>query len=132
MDVSLNNAADNSLLEGALWHSTRKIHICCNDTKVDPNKFIYDYPETKKTSRERDCPIFEFKNLTFESLMTPVKRVIDETIWNENGMFYIGPPIDSDNDEDFDFEDYYEDNDYDQENEIEELLEPETEMFKEI
>ncbi|RNA20346.1 RNA-binding isoform X1 [Brachionus plicatilis] len=132
LDVSLNNAADNSLLEAALWHSPRKIHISCNDSKVDPNKFIFDHPETIKTPRDRDCPLFEIKNLTFESLMTPIRRVADENVWNENGMLYIGPPIDSDYDEDYDFEGYYEENDLDQENELEELLEPENEMFKEI
>lgn len=130
LNVSLNNSANNSLLETALCQSSRKIHIICNDTKVDPDKFIFDHPETIKKTRDRDPTIFEFKNLTFESLMIPIKRMIDERIWEENDA-YIGPPIDIDSNEDFDF-DYYGHNNSDHDNDLDELIESETEMLKEI
>lgn len=130
LNVSLNNSVNNLLLETALWQSSRKIQIVCNDTKVDPDKFIFDHPETIKKIRDRDSPIFEFKNLTFESLVIPIKRIIDERIWEENDLC-IGPPIDIDSDEDFDF-DYYGYNNSDHGNDLDELFELEAEMFKEI
>ena len=131
LDVSLSNSVDNSVLETALWYEERKIHINCNDTNVDTNKFMFDHPGTIRESRDRDSPIFKLKNLTFESLITPIKRMSDEPSWRTGGMLYIGPPIDSDEDDyDFDFGD--DDQDYNQDDDLQEFLEEETEMYKEI
>ncbi|CAF0937258.1 unnamed protein product [Brachionus calyciflorus] len=131
LDLSLTYA-DNSVLETVLWYKDRKFHINCNDTNIDTNKFTFDHPSTIKKLRDRDSPLFEFENLTFESLSTPIRKTGDERSWGDSGMIYIGPPLDSDEGEfDFDFDDGNDEGN-DRDNDLDEFLEDENEMYQEI
>jgi hypothetical protein len=68
LDVRSNNLINNEILETALLMD-RKIHILCEDTKVNPVEFCYKYDSTNKKLTERNYYIFSYKNLTFETSM---------------------------------------------------------------
>ena len=104
----------------------RKIHILCEDTKVNPVEFCYKYETCTKELTERNYYKFAYKNLTFESSMP--KRIesggAGGVVWQDgDGKVYcldeddlIGDEDDPNNYSDFfdgDHDDYDDDDDDD-------------------
>jgi hypothetical protein len=143
LDVRLNTQITNLLLETALTIDDRKFYIQCTDTNVDVNKFVFDHDSTAKQQLDRELYLYEFKNLKFEALqpkkLKPNSRETME-IWQDNGFYYIGSPLNSD-EEDLDNYttnnygnyDYYDEDDDDPDAELEDFLNnDEQEMFDEM
>ena len=61
----------------------RKIHILCEDTKVNPVEFCYKYDATTKEQTERNYYKFSFKNLTYESSMPKRIEVSEDVVWHD-------------------------------------------------
>lgn len=142
LDIRLNSHVTNLVLETALSIDYRHIYILCYDTSVDTNKFLYDHENTTKDYISRGCFVFKYKNLKFEAFKPMnIKSVHDEMdIWQDNGFYYIGSPLGSDEDDEeclsnkyepYAFNNNFIDNDF--EDDLEDFLNnDETEMLNEM
>jgi hypothetical protein len=94
------------LLETALSLTYRHIHLVCYDTSVDVAKFMFDHESTVKTELEdRDCVLYECGNLKFEAFRQRKIGSFDDEmkIWRDNGLYYIGSPLGSDDEDNDEF-----------------------------
>ena len=106
LDVRTNYQMDIRILDKALSMSApHPIKILCNDTNVDTVMFMYKHEETVKEAIDRNCFSFKYKHLTFESSTFEANKFRKNSehvkIWEEDGLFYIGSPLAS-SDEDLD------------------------------
>ena len=104
LDIRSNYKIENSLLDTAI-NLNRKIEILCNDTSIDTSKFTYKYDETVKELIDRNYFRFKYKNLTFESSLFEANKFRKNSdqvkIWEEDGLFYIGSPFDTEDEEEW-------------------------------
>ena len=136
LDVRSNSQINNDILETALLMD-RKIHILCEDTKVNPVKFCYKYETTTKDLIERNYFKFAYKNLTFESSLP---KKIDakeggEDLWIDDCQVYC---LDDDENDDHSYSELFEgneeyDDEYDDYDDMDFLEnDGETEMLNEL
>ncbi len=135
LDVSNNYQVNNFLLESAInLENDRNITIYCNDTDVNTIEFEYKYPETIRKNLDFNYYSFKFKKLTFECGLTLRVSDINKSnkIWKQDGFYYIGSPVESDDDEyeNFDDEGYNFDEIENDENFFDD--DEETEMYNEL
>ena len=100
LDTQLNTQVTNSLLETALSLTYRSIYLVCYDTGLDMTKFVYEHGSaaTRTELTERDCCLYECGNIKFEAFAPKrVKSLRAEVeAWRDNGLYYIGSPLGSD------------------------------------
>jgi hypothetical protein len=132
LDIRSNYKIENTVLDKAI-NLNREIEILCNDTDIDTVKFVYKYDGTVKELIDRNYFRFKYKNLTFESSLfepTKFRKNSDQVkVWEEDGFYYIGSPLGTD-DEDDEFIDGY----YGGENDCDDFVDDddEPEMLREL
>lgn len=115
LDVRSNILINNDILETALLMD-RKIHILCEDTKVNPVEFCYKYDNAKKELTERNYYIFSYKNLTFETSMPKKIEGNDNPQWNKLPTVEIILIDEEDDDDDNSYSEFFDDHeDYEDE-----------------
>ena len=94
-------------------------------------EFQFTHAEAKRETLDRNYFRYKYKSLTFESSHTEKGQFKEQVhkSWAQDGFYYIGSPLSSDNEEYFDYENH--DDIYDDDN-LDEFLEEETEMFNEL
>ena len=137
LDVRTNFHVDNTLLEAAL-NSRQQITIYCNDTSINTIEFEYKYPETTRKSLDVNYYSFKYKNLIFESAMTMrVPDIVNQKkIWQQDGFYYIGSPMGSEDEDydEFDYKNCYNDDEYEDNDDDDDFFndDEEQEMYKEM
>jgi hypothetical protein len=111
LDIRSISHINNDILETSLLMD-RKIHILCEDTKVNPVEFCYKYEKCTKELTERNYYKFSYKNLTFESSMPKKIESGGGLAWQDgDGKIYFldedGLIEDEDEDEPNNYSDFF-------------------------